>query len=445
MRRGLLSNIKLPRIFSRKKTSFVSLGRGPIAEFFARVGLTTEELNHHVQIVGASGYGKSVLLSHLIRDAIHKSRGLLFLDLKSDRETIEDVKRVAAAANRLSDLKFFSLSDLALSSSYNPLKAGTATQLRDRIVQSLNWSEEYYKNVTASFLLKALIALCYLRDHLGKAFGIDDILKLASDPKRLESLCKLIPEAETRIKDIAKEAMDFISVRENQNSLQGLRSQLESLVLSDFGEKLTASAAADAIDLYRAVNESKLVYILLDSRRYSETAKMLARFVLQDLKATSSRIDAEIPKADRKPFQVVIDEFADIATEDFVSFLDRARSSKMSVVIAHQELSDLKRVSPEFQARLTGNMSTCFAFLQKNKESAELISSMAGTREVRKETFAEDGVWFLRGPTGARSVRFVEEFLIHPNVIKSLRVGECVVIKKYPYARSHRIRIHAPK
>jgi hypothetical protein len=32
----------------------------------------------------------------------------------------------------------------------------------------------------------------------------------------------------------------------------------------------------------------------------------------------------------RKPLSVVIDEFADLAQEDFLGFLDRARSSCMS-------------------------------------------------------------------------------------------------------------------
>ena len=39
-------------------------------------------------------------------------------------------------------------------------------------------------------------------------------------------------------------------------------------------------------------------------------------------------------------------------------------------------------------------------------------------------------------PSGKKSRREVEEFLIHPNVIKSLRVGKCVVVKKYPKATS---------
>ncbi len=171
---------------------------------------------------------------------------------------------------------------------------------------------------------------------------------------------------------------------------------------------------AYGLDFFTAINSNKLIYIFLDSRRYSESSKAVGRFILQDLKMVSARIDAEIPKEHRKNFVCIIDEFADLAQEDFIGFLDRARSSKMSVVIAHQELSDLKRISPEFAARLTGNTSTLYAFLQKNSESAEAIAGMAGTRKAWKETVQSGKFLFFDVPSGNKSLREVEEFNIHP-------------------------------
>ena len=156
----------------------------------------------------------------------------------------------------------------------------------------------------------------------------------------------------------------------------------------------------------------------------------------------TARIDSEIPKSERKHLTVIIDEFSDLAQEDFLSFLDRARSSKMQVIIAHQELSDLKRISPEFAARLTGNTATTYAFLQKNPESAEMIAGIAGTRQVKKETIQTEKFFFVDIPSGVKSVREVEEFKIHPNQIKSLGVGRCVCVKKYPRARAYLMNVN---
>ena len=129
------------------------------------------------------------------------------------------------------------------------------------------------------------------------------------------------------------------------------------------------------------------------------------------------------------------------AQEDFIGFLDRARSSKMSVVVAHQEICDLQRISPEFAGRLMGNTSTLYAFLQKRAESAEIISSMAGTRTVWKTTKQTNRMWLFDVEAGGGSKREVEEYVIHPNLVKSLQVGKCVCVKKHPVARAYLVDV----
>ena len=52
----------------------------------------------------------------------------------------------------------------------------------------------------------------------------------------------------------------------------------------------------------------------------------------------------------------------------------------MSIAVAHQEICDLQRISPEYAGRLMGNTSTLYAFIQKRPESPEMISGIAGTK-----------------------------------------------------------------
>jgi len=115
----------------------------------------------------------------------------------------------------------------------------------------------------------------------------------------------------------------------------------------------------------------------------------------------------------------------------------------MSVVVAHQEICDLQRISPEFAGRLMGNTSTLYAFLQKRPESAEIISGMAGTKKAWKKTVQAQRMWLLDVPSGNSSLREVEEFVIHPNLIKSLRVGKCVCVKKYPESRAYLVDVNS--
>lgn len=407
-----------------------------------KVSLSDEQLNHHVHIVGASGFGKSVLLSHMIKNRIQNGSGLLFVDLKADFETIRQVVSTSKGAGRLDDLYIFSCGNPAVSSPYNVVGRGTANQLKDRIMGALNWSEEFYKNEASSFLLKLLRGLVAVRDLRGQSFDLGTILECASNPRKILDVIRDLPESEQVVRSELEGLVTQLAKPDQLRSLQGLRSQLESLLLSDFGHLLKANE--NGVDLFEAIQKKKIIYILLDSRTYGESAKALGKLILQDLKAASAKIDAEVERAKRIPFTVVVDEFSDMASEDFIGFLDRARSSKIGIVMAHQELADLSRISPEFASRLMNSTSTLFAFLQKLPDSSELISGICGTRKTKEVTEQAKSNWiFGDEKTGMKSIKEVDEFVIHPNVIRSLGVGECVLVQKYPSSKAMLIKVKA--
>jgi len=267
----------LTRLFRSQKEDKVHLGK--IAGSFLRSEFLTEsQLNHHTHIVGASGFGKTVLISHIVKQLIKQGKGLLFIDLKSDIDTIEKFTQYASDANRTSDLEVFTLADISKSVSYNLIADGTATQLRDRIILSLVWSEEYYKNQSSSFLLKLLILLCWLRDNKGFEFHLGTILECASSAQKVVEYGNQIPMDQIKMKAHAQGLLVFLNQKDNFNSLQGLRVQIESIVLSDFGDLIATSKSG--IRLFEAYQKSKIVFLFLDSRRYGETAKSIGKFIL---------------------------------------------------------------------------------------------------------------------------------------------------------------------
>lgn len=231
---------------------------------FRKEELTEGQLNHHVHIVGASGFGKTVLLSHIVKDRINKNKGLLFIDLKGDIDTIDKFMAFAKSANRLGDVEFFSLTDINTSNGYNLIQNGTATQLRDKIMLSLNWSEEFYKNQSASFLLKLLIGLSWLRDNIQFTFTLSTVLTCTKNVKFIETLNSRVDENAALVKTCFEECTKFLSNSDNYDSLQGLRTQIESLNLSDFGDLI--APVKNSIDLFESIKKQKLVFIFLDSR-----------------------------------------------------------------------------------------------------------------------------------------------------------------------------------
>lgn len=91
--------------------------------------ITEKQLNHHIHVVGASGFGKTVLISHIVKSRIENGHGLLFIDQKGDLETIQQFTKYALESGRINDLSVFSLSSHDKSSSYNLLNNGSAEVL----------------------------------------------------------------------------------------------------------------------------------------------------------------------------------------------------------------------------------------------------------------------------------------------------------------------------
>ena len=171
----------------------------------------------------------------------------------------------------------------------------------------------------------------------------------------------------------------------------------------------------------------------LDSSRYPKTAALVANMVAQDLKTVVS----EIQQGGRAARGLVaIDEFSALDGNHLLGLFQRARSAGISLILSRQEMADLQRVDRGFREQVIGNVETLIGFRQNVPESAELIASIAGTREVWINTFQTERKLGLVGgisESGTGSKRRGEEFIVHPNEIKAFGVGEALVIQKNPH------------
>ena len=159
-------------------------------------------------------------------------------------------------------------------------------------------------------------------------------------------------------------------MQQSAAALEGLKTDLENFVFSDFRQLL----AKGELDFFKAYKENDLVYILLDSQRYSDSAKRLGKMLVQDIKTLCGRIRAAVPEHERRLFLCVVDEFADLATENMAEILSRARDVKVAVTVAHQEIADLAKISPEYRDQIMQLTNTMVVFKQRSHASAELIS-----------------------------------------------------------------------
>ena len=398
--------------------------------------ITNEEINHHIHVVGTSGYGKSVFLRNIIISKILNNETIIVLDLKGD---FEDINLIFETAKNRNDFYFFTLSPdfFNYSCSYNIFKHGSEIELKDKILGSLQLDHYHFRKRVEAFLLSAIQVLLKVQEVKNIEFSLHDLRDILVNNSNGKKLISTLT-----ISSIREELEAFLKDNDMLRDLSGLRADLDSVCKAGFGELLKPSEKM--LDFEKIFNEGGVAYIHLDAQKFEESSIRIGKMILQDLKTIGSEMLSK-KRSQRRPITIIIDEFSSLATTQFIGFLNKARASNIGIVIAHQELSDLTKFGEEIRDQIIGNTSTKFCFLQQVPKSAELIAGLAGTKTQIQETFKTEttGKFFkTKTRTGVSAERDSEAFLIHPNEIKNLKVGECFKISKYPENYVDKIKIN---
>jgi hypothetical protein len=409
--------------------------------------LTESNINHHIQIVAPSGGGKTNILKNLISDRIKKGHGVIFLDYKADFEVAEYIYNVANTCNRAHDVRVFSLSNREISVPYNPLSHGKASELESRLINAFIWSEPYYKNKAESALLKLFRGLCELRDLGYLTITIKTVYEAFSKKGYARELAQKLKQAGGQESGALEDLAQMLDRPTDAKELQGLITNLEKIVYSGAGELLTSDAECKSLSISEAIDQGLISYFLMNSMSSKDTASSVGKLLLQDLMGYVGRVYDRGASSNNK-ITIIIDEFAEFAIPEFPNFLSRVRGAGFGVVIAHQSRGNLKGISETYQNDIESNTNTKIIAGVTDPGDADFYAKIIGTRKTIKEThqMKEEGFIFkTEVKTGIKSAREVDEYIIHPNVIKALVRGQALVISRMVDAKYGLVRIPMAK
>jgi hypothetical protein len=247
-------------------------------------------------------------------------------------------------------------------------------------------------------------------------------------------------------KPLADRVQDYrASLTPDQKSaVRGLQTRLALITESEAGHHL-APGKAESIDLAAALDGREVVLFSLNSSRYGQLAAQLGTLAVQDLiSATGGRLDAARAGKQLVQATIAIDEFSGIGGAHVISLFARGREAGVSCIIATQEMADLDRAGRGVRDQILGNTALKLVLRQDVPDSANLVAQLAGTEKAWEETRQIGGTIFRGFPAGGTR-RESEQFIIHPNEIKSLRTGDAVLISKLRGERARTIRVRAPR
>ncbi|MFD9084562.1 type IV secretory system conjugative DNA transfer family protein [Streptomyces erythrochromogenes] len=415
-------------------------------------------LQRHGFIPGASGYGKSRTIEQLVYELCVSPHArpldiaFLFADMKADPQLIDAMHGGAHHAGR----RFKLVTITGAGTTYNPIRHGTAEQIRSRIVECLDqvagggFSEPHHREAAEEFLLFVVRALDDLvagqvqevfPDGTRRAWRRD-----LPDLARLMTLKALGSRTDKLSARVQRDVTDYLTyldteAKDLKRSIPGLATRVRNLVSGDAGRVLVE--AEGGIDLYESVHRGDIVLFSLAANTDAKAARQIGNLFLTDLGAVGDRLLAENYGENGGLFIAGVDEFSGLGGSTMGGLFQRLRAAGGGLLICTQDLADLSDVSDAFLNAVLTNANVLL--LHRTKASAEQVSQLLGTYEGWEETLqVQDDIGILGATTsgsGAGSLRQVDRFKVHPNELRELRVGEAIVAVGHPEDTSRTVRM----
>lgn len=355
------------------------------------LALSEIDFSKHSFIVWAAGFGKTNLISLLQEHSLQCQRPIIFIDPKGDLEALETFKSLCESYKRTC----YIFSEHHKSSiSLNPFREGSINQVTDRIISALDWTEPYYKNVSTDALTKAL-----------------KVIQNSQKPYSLSNIVQVLEESFD-----TKETL-------------GLRVMLNQINESDFGKILVEN---EKTKTFLDIREEKAcLYIGLSTQGYGETAYTLGKVFLGELLYASYFkliTEKNSHKSMKESISVFFDEFGALVTPRFIELQNKCRGAGIQLYMAVQSASDIDKIDPNLTLQILENASNLFILKQRMEYGATLFANSIGTKLTKKFTKQTD----QGEANGMGTVREANELLVHPDIIKNLRVGQCVLLRHNP-------------
>jgi DNA helicase HerA-like ATPase len=315
-------------------------------------GIKRADRRAHLYILGKTGTGKSTLLESLMIDDVRKDFGFALLDPHGD--LVKRVKSCVPEARR-DDVIDFDVPDSSQPYGFNPL-AGVPVEKRPLAASGLIqvfkhlWAESWGPRLE-HILRNCLLSLLDYKDA-----NLADILRLLSDR---EFRRKVIPFVRNeQIKEFWTKEFEKYPERLRAEAISPIQNKVGAFLSHPLLQKILTNPEKP-LKLRQIMDEGKILLVNLAKGSIGEdTANLLGSLLISrfDLAALSR---ADTPEDERRDYTLFLDEFHNFTTQSLVLMLSELRKYRLSLVLAHQYLTQLE---PNIKDAVLGNAGTIIVF-----------------------------------------------------------------------------------
>lgn len=315
-------------------------------------GIKRADRRAHLYILGKTGTGKSTLLETLMMDDVRKGFGLALLDPHGDL-----VKKIKSQIpwSRRDDLIDFDVPEKDQPFGFNPL-ANIPIAKRPLACSGLIQVFKHLWNDSWGPRLEYILRNCLLSLLDYPNANLADILKLLSDKEFRQQVIPFIENEQ--IKDFWLKEFEKYPERFKVEAISPIQNKVGAFLSHPLLRKILTNPEKP-LSLRKIMDEGKILLVNLAKGSIGEdTSNLLGSLLISrfDLAALSR---ANIPESDREDYSLFLDEFHSFTTNSLVFMLSELRKYRLSLVLAHQYLSQLE---PNIKDAILGNVGTIILF-----------------------------------------------------------------------------------
>lgn len=408
-------------------------------------------LSRHGFVLGMSGVGKTVLGESMMLQQIMRGGGLMFMDGKLAYKNLQNIYAYCKWAGRLRDLFVLNPGDPRYSNTYNPILRGDPDEVAARILALIPSTEhdpgtDFYKQQANQGLTTLIAAL----QKAKLQYSFMDLTILLMSPRALAELERITPEGKERTqlqlfleqykspdRNTGKLAID---IKKLKDTFGGIGGRMFVFGSGSFGTMM--NTYNPELNLLDAITQNKIIYVMLPTMGKNIAASNFAKMLIGDLRTAIAHIQAR-PESEKPnpPYLVFLDEANSYVTESFQTMFEQSREARVVLVPAAQTLSGFDAVDETLTEMVIGNCWTKIYFKIGTQDSAERAAELIGTyrgalvgvSETNSESTSLNPMAitpeYNQGNAGGSNYteREEERYIVDPNVLKSLPIGEAIV------------------
>ncbi len=336
------TELPVPVSLKKGSTKFdVMVGINQYGGELSPIGVTLEQRQKHMYVIGKTGTGKTTLLTSAIYQDMLSGKGLAVFDPHGDM--FQEILRIVPES-RKKDVVVFDPSDRDYPLGLNILSPGIKFRSK----------EDEYDWIASSVLavFKKLADEKYWGPRMEHILRNATLTALQTPNPTFFTLQRLLTDKKYQ-KEVSATLKDPVLKQFWQKEFRLVGSMQLSSVTAPLTQRLGYFISSkmsrhillqehSTFSIQKIMDEGKILLINLSKGDLGEDQSFFFGTIITSLIWMAAYQRTKIPERDRKDFFVYIDEFQNFATPQFADITSEGRKFHVSLITSHQNIAQIK-------------------------------------------------------------------------------------------------------